>query len=455
MASNSGDLQGVEYKLVVVEAQSMRVLTDANSRNSLHPSLPHAWVCSDARVAASLTRAIRRQYGIGTIQLAQFRESASAECCSVHEIIPGQQHSLKDLRFVSLNRATCGALTADEFLKVRRIVDGKAPEFGRFAQPGWFSTLLAKTAIQLGQILPPFVRQLNQGIDFCLLSLKDVDGRELWFKAVGEPNVREYAITLELARRFPSYLPHIVATVPEWNGWVMENVSGLPLNETDGSKPCEEALTALARIQQDSVRDLDVLLSVGSKDWSLSKMSSQMEPLFEDAGRAMEAQTSTRAIRLTNGDLHQLKGDIMAALHQYANAGLPDTLLHGDIGHGNIIATPKGPVFLDWAEASVGPPFVCAEHLVADMARSNHTFMGRQSSLRRHYALQWKTHLRPSELEMITALSPAIGAFAYCLFAWNASRSRPDPTKAWPILRSMLRRTRHELDRGLEVCAWL
>jgi aminoglycoside phosphotransferase (APT) family kinase protein len=174
------------------------------------------------------------------------------------------------------------------------------------------------------------------------------------------------------------------------------------------------------------------------------------EPFFAESRHAMHAQTSTISRPLTDRELDQLQKNIKSALLAFIDTGIPDTLLHGDIGHGNIIASSNGPVFLDWAETYIGHPFVTAEHLLADLARSNPLFSENQSVLRLVYADLWKTYVSPAELEKIVALAPAIAAFAYALICWDANRNRPDLTLAWPLLRSMLRTTGQKLDLAME-----
>jgi hypothetical protein len=329
----------------------------------------------------------------------------------------------------------------------------EAPELGRFARIGWIDELLAKTGSHRSSSSIPVIRQLNQGNDFCLLSLKDSTGRKMWFKAVGEPNTREYALTAELTRRFPAFLPRILNTIPEWKGWVMEDVEGVPLNEADIRCQCEQAFTALATMQKEMVTDMASLSALGAIDWTCGRIASLSEPFFAESQRAMQAQISTKSRPLGRSELHQLKNDVEPALREFSDAGVPDTLVHGDIGHGNIITTLNGPVFLDWAETYVGHPFLSAEHLLADLVRSNPPLAAEQTALRTHYAAQWKAQVRPAELEKVTVLAPAIAAFAYAVIAWDANCFRPDPTLVWPLLRSLLRRTKRELEHVSEVIA--
>jgi len=366
------------------------------------------------------------------------------------EILGSREEIYRFLSSATLDEIAPSELTETEKATVLKIMKGEESELGRFARVGWIDELLAKTSRYLGQRSTPVIRQLNQGNDFCLLSLTDSTGRKMWFKAVGKPNAREYALTAELTRRFPAYLPRILAIIPEWNGWVMEDIEGLPLNESDALYQCEQTFSALAIMQMEMATNIASLSALGAKDWTCSRIASLSEPFFADSQQAMEAQVSTKSRPLVCSELHQLKNDVESALQEFSDAGIPETLVHGDIGHGNIIATPTGPVFLDWPETYIGHPFLSAEHLLADLARSNPSFVVKQTALRAHYAAQWKTQVRPADLEKVTVLAPAIAAFAYAVIAWNANRSRPDPSLVWPLLRSMLRRTRRELEQVSE-----
>jgi len=442
--------QCIECRLVLIEMHSMQILTTAGAGG---PLLLRESIPAHARIAEWLTTAIEERYGLRAIQLALLPEVKGGGYCAVHEIIGELQALPESLSFAAVDEIAGDELADEEEAIVLKIMKGEASELGRFARVGWIDELLAKTGNYPGRSASPIIRQLNQGIDFCLLSLTDSAGHKMWFKAVGEPNTREYALTAELTRRFPSYLPKILATIPEWNGWVMEDVEGVPLNESGSMYQCQQALTALVVMQQEMVNDIASLLALGAKDWTCSRMATLLEPFFREARRAMQAQTSAKSKPLTGGELYQLQKDMESALNEFMSAGIPETLLHGDIGHGNIIATCEGPVFLDWAEAYFGHPFLSAEHLLADLARSNPVFAENLAALRSHYASPWKAHAQPKDLGRATVLGPAIAAFAYAVVAWENSRKRPDPSQAWPLMRSMLRRARRELDQASEAAA--
>src|ERR1035441_7697584 len=119
----------------------------------------------------------------------------------------------------------------------------------------------------------------------------------------------------------------------------MEDVNGIPLNESTSMDQCERALTALATMQRELAIDVDFLSTLGAKNWTCAQIRSHFEPFFQEALCAMEAQVSTKSKPLSGRELFQLRNQLESALDEFMNAGIPETLMHGDIGHGNILAT--------------------------------------------------------------------------------------------------------------------
>jgi hypothetical protein len=450
MTNTLDNLQRIEYRAVLIDGHSKRVLAIATAAGLL---LPRVSIPPYTRVAESLTEAIALRYNLRTIQLCSLPDREQFSGCAVLEIVDMQQAMCGPLSFVELDEIASNELADEERATVLRVIKGDADELGRFAQLGWLEKLLTRLGSCNDRGTRPLIRQLNQGIDFCLLSVTQATGDRVWFKAVGEPNACEYALTIELARRFPGCMPKILATIPEWNGWITQDAGGVPLNESASIDQCERALSALAVMQKGMINDVSSLSALGAKDWTYARISMLARPFFQEALCAMQAQTSVKSKPLSDAELFQLQSATESALDEFMNTGIPETLLHGDIGHGNAIATCGGPVFLDWAETCIGHPFLSAEHLLADLARSNPMFNAIQPALRSHYAAHWREFVRPEELKKVTELAPAIGAFAYALIAWDANHNRPDPSQAWPLIRSMLRRTKRELKQATEVSA--
>ena len=100
--------------------------------------------------------------------------------------------------------------------------DGKTSPAGPFTCLGWFDELrewVEEVIEPLGFHLNGSFRQLNASPSFSLIRF-ETDGPALWFKAVGEPNQKEFPITCVLAQLFPGDVPSVLATRPEWNGWL-------------------------------------------------------------------------------------------------------------------------------------------------------------------------------------------------------------------------------------------
>jgi hypothetical protein len=113
--------------------------------------------------------------------------------------------------------------------------------------------------------------------------LQCANGRTLWFKAVLEPNTREYGLTQELTRQFPEYLTKLVAWIPEWHGWISERVVGVPLKGSKDPAVWEEAFKVLASMQRQPEYHLDSLRAAGAKDLTTCRLWPLLAPFFAEA----------------------------------------------------------------------------------------------------------------------------------------------------------------------------
>ena len=123
-------------------------------------------------------------------------------------------------------RRICNALSALSH-------DTETGNEGPFAKPGWLRELCNWIAQQIEPLkfrLTGNFRQLNASSSFSLIRFETTDAA-FWFKAVGAPNLHEYAISQALARLLPNYVPSILATKPEWHGWLMADGGGVTLND--------------------------------------------------------------------------------------------------------------------------------------------------------------------------------------------------------------------------------
>ena len=103
-----------------------------------------------------------------------------------------------------------------------------ASSAGPFARLGWFSELrnwIESVIEPMGFHITGEFRQLNASPSFSLDSIRN--GRSGPVVQGGRrAQPEEFAITCALAQLFPDYLPPMLATRPDWNGWLSREVPG-------------------------------------------------------------------------------------------------------------------------------------------------------------------------------------------------------------------------------------
>lgn len=191
---------------------------------------------------------------------------------------------------------------------------------------------------------------------------------------------------------------------------------------------------------------ISMIREAGATDCGCAHLKAALDPFIEQMQRAMHAQTSTAVAQLSDDELDQMRAQLVAAITILEDSGIPNSLLHRDIGHGNVIVSPTGAKFLDWAEAGIGHPFLSAEHLLASHECIHPMGGSERQVLRDFYARLWNVHASTRQIELATKSSPAVAALAYGIDTWESSATRSCPEHVWPFLRSIVRRTKRELE---------
>jgi hypothetical protein len=316
-----------------------------------------------------------------------------------------------------------------------------------FARKGWTTRVQAwaTDAIRpLGLELGPSFRQYNASPSFSLIRL-ETNGPAIWFKAVGEPNLREFSITLKLAELFPEFVPEILGTKLEWNAWLSREVEGTSLGDTREFALWERAATSLARLQVESISTADAILNSGAHDLRVDKLLTSIDPFFDLVARLMEKQPKVPPPTLSQQELGLLKLRIEDSLTLLEDLGIPNTLGHLDLNPRNIIVSVNRCVFLDWAEAYVGPPFFSFEYLLQHFRREVGADAVRESELVNAYVARWRQLLPGDLTSEALALSPLAAVFVYAAgtSVWREEDRLRDP-KVSAYFRSLARRMNRE-----------
>ena len=427
-------------------------------------ALPEVTIPRWHRVAEHLTAAMRTQWGEEIICLFASRGDSSDTWPGVdresHYYVAGHYRSLRKsdnvTNWVAQNTLSESsfALQSDYLALRKSMAKLDAGANGTcsapFASFGWFSELTEWTSKVLAANklrLDGGFSQLNAGPSFSLIRF-ETSGRAIWFKAVGEPNLREFSLASNLAKLFPAHVPRIIATRPEWNGWLSLEVEGTNLNETADTASWKRAASALAELQIDSTRHTHEILSTGAHDLRSEKLVRLVHPFLDAMGDLMGQQIKRPPSALTRTELAELSVNIQDALDRLAVLGIPDSLGHLDLNPGNIIVSETGCAFLDWAEAYIGPPFFSLEYLLEHNSRTTKPDATLRDQLVNSYYGHWRQHLPANAISKARVLVALLAVFAYASGGetWNDSDRLRDPLIAG-YFRSLTRRMWREAFR--------
>jgi hypothetical protein len=409
------------------------------------------------RVAENLTIATKADWGEEVICLVQPDDSGGTNGASIryqaaeHWCASGTPKTRT--QWVPISALSHDSLTdPSDYLAISQSLAAciaRTPESpaGPFACLGWFKALCdwVEAAIEpAGFSLNGNFRQLNASRSFSLVRL-ETSGPTLWFKAVGEPNQKEFPITCTLAQLFPNHLPRVLAVRPDWNGWLTCEAAGKLLCEVVEAAPWERAAADLARLQIESLDHGARILAVGARDLGTVPLCKLIHPFMEKMAQLMERQTKFPPQVLNRKELLLLGDRVQNAVDALEALGVPETLGHLDLNPGNIIVSPRRCTFLDWAEAYIGNPFFSLQYLLEHLRRTMGPGSRAEVRLVESYCAQWEQVLPPAAIAGGLALAPLLAAFAYAAGSnsWEDNERLDEPATAG-YLRALTRRMNRE-----------
>jgi len=408
------------------------------------------------RTAESLTGAIKTDWGLTAVCLFTPKNSApvgdpNGNHYEVVECAEGEESSDKTAWELIPSLTTESFRNGAEF----RILQECLHELDRyegdpsspFARRGWLNSLQDWTADAIRPIgleLSGRLRQLNAGPAFSLIRF-ETNRQAVWFKAVGEPNQREFPITLRLAELFPTFMPKILGTRKQWNGWLSSEVEGTNLGDTKNIVLWKQAAAELATLQIEAIRSYESVLRSGAHDLRTKALVASIDPFFDVVRELMEQQPKVSPPMLNQRELSLLKLRIQDSFSLLDGLQIPNALGHLDLNPWNIVISGDRCTFLDWAEAYVGPPFFSFEYLLQHFRREICANAALESQFVRAYIAPWLQLLAEDLIGEALALAPLAAVFAYAVgtSAWKDIDKVRDPeTNAY--LRSLARRMNRE-----------
>ena len=440
------------YRLIAFNRGGTAVLLESSASGY---DLPLVSIPKFTRPAQEITTLLRRRWQIPSVLLFSnvFEEGPDPVYCAVLEAgvrtcaLPGGMDWFPVHHAIShLLKGKKRRLLESSYLKSTNQTVGQDPE--PFASLGWLNRLQDRVRAvihPLGMELNDF-HQLNGSETFSLIRL-DTTHQPLWFKAVGKPNLHEFPIMLALAELFPRYLPSLLATQPACHGWLMADAGGPSLDELEDCAAWKGAVTTLAALQIESIGKTAELLEPGCKDLSVSKLLALVDPFFDVMAELMKQQTKIPPPTLSRKELSELSTTLKDALQSLAGVGIPDTLGHSDFNPGNIIVGWERSVFIDWAEAHVGHPFLTFEYLLAHQRKDHPQLLPFESECRASYVHAWNSIASPDQVAEACLFSPLVAVYAYAVSSggWREPERLKVPS-VQGYLRSLARKMRQEAD---------
>ena len=163
------------------------------------------------------------------------------------------------------------------------------------------------------------------------------------------------------------------------------------------------------------------LVDAGCRDMRLCSLVDIVQPFLEVMAGLMEQQTKVSPARLSRTEIHTLGAQLQEALSIFDNSGLPNALGHLDFNPGNILVSGNHCVFLDWAEACAGHPFVTFQYLLEHLRRLCPVSESWEPRLLSAYTAKWRFFVEPKALTETIAVARLLAPFTYAIAggAWR------------------------------------
>ena len=445
------------YSLIITRRNGSELLCFAEG---LRYSLPSADIPRWQRVAEQINSEAKERWNLDAYSLSTFFCGKPVDTFSpvkfqIMECIQPNGHVPHLAHWIPLSSLTDSSFWDSGILPNIHAALGQSGTHANnqcmrpFATAGWLRDLclwIEEKIESMNLRLSGQFRQLTASPTFNLIRFA-TNGPALWFKAVGEPNLHEFRIVSTLASLFPSFLPRIVASLPERNAWLTAEAEGTSPDADSNFSTWRTISVRLAELQMASLQEVPRLISAGCRDIRVASLLSSTDDFFAIMDKLMKQQVKTPPSILTSEEILDIKRRIKEILSLLAASGIPDALNHLDLNPGNIFVCGERCAFIDWAEAAVGHPFLTFQYLLEHLIRLRPEYADRREELVSAYASEWQRFAPTSGVSHSLASAPLIAVFAYAVSTgtWREPETFASPRVAG-YFRSLVRRMKREVD---------
>jgi aminoglycoside phosphotransferase (APT) family kinase protein len=206
------------------------------------------------------------------------------------------------------------------------------------------------------------------------------DPEPVWFKASCRHFHAEPALTQLVVDMLPEHAPPVIAADVDRAWLLMEDMTGADEDYED-APPSGLGLAAARIVATLQLRSLDHLGEIESAGVPLRGLAETLRGFDEVLDGSIELDALTpeelAAARGCRDEVHAVVGELDAA-------GIPETLIHGDLHPGNVAHHQDALMFYDWSDAAVSHPFLDVVHLLRSIREDE------RDAAREAYAEVWR-----------------------------------------------------------------
>ncbi len=435
------------YKLALISRSTKRVFAENTAGDIRLPliSIPR-WT----RFAEQVQAEIEHRWGFKTVLLDRFGDCPGGDHVVAAEVIGADRPDEWQGRFgwTAFAKIQAHDIPDPDRAAIDKLLTLGATGRGPFSRLRWTDQLLdwiaEETDLDHSHLSREF-QHLNGTANDSLIRIHRRNASALWFKAVGEANLREFQSTKMLSRYFPAYLPTILAICEDCNGWLMEDAGkSFDVVGSMYGHSLEQVGDTLAAIQSTSIAHVDAMIAEGFRDQRIPILRSEMAELMPIFEQAVLAQTSEYPPRLKLKRVYELETIFLDACCCLEGLDIPAALVHNDINLDDILLKRGSCVLTDWTGAAVGDPFVTLELLKMQLAQLPHTakWIPRLAAA---YRKRWRVTIPEEHIEQAISLAPLIAFASQFCSRKEALISEQLPS---PGLQSYIRSSLRHMDHA-------
>ena len=418
--TNPFPVDTVPWRVLLLRRNATEVLTLETDSGLV---LPEIEIPQGCRVPKSLNQAIRERWNV--VGFSLFPLTLPQNSVPRFYVVEALEHDAppEATRWLNSNQAALSSFCersdfeAIQTLNQQLSASTQHGRPGPFAKPGWLGACRQWMAECLKsiplQLTGGFV-QCNASPTFSLIRF-ETNEKAVWFKAVGPPNTREYDLTLFLSARLPEFLPEILAAKPEWNAWLALEADGSTLSQTSQLADWIQSVRALASLQRASETLATEFLDRHARDVRPNMLVAAVPPYIRLISELMARQVELHPPRLVESEIQQLKCDLLDAINRMTEDNTPDAVLHLDLNPDNVVVCAGRTCFLDWAEGSVGNPWLSFAYFIEHFRRH---FLDAERAipvLTLEYLKAWQPDLPLEPAQVALANVALVALFAYAI----------------------------------------